>query len=417
MPEPDSAFRTAQSQFDEAANRLNLDPALRELLRWPRREFHFTIPMRMDDGSTRVWKAYRVHYNDALGPCMGGLRWHAGQTPDMVRAQAAAMTWRAAAAGLPAGGSHGAVACDAKRLSDHEKQRLARAWVRAAAPFLGEDRDIPFPGIYTSPGIMVWMRDEYEVLRGAHHPAAFAGKPVALGGSRGRMEAAARGGVSCVRDAGVQQGLDPSAMSFAVQGFGNAGQHAALLHPRIVGGGKLVAASDTGGGVMNPDGLDPAALVEHKRKTGRLKGFPGARPVGNSELLELDVAVLYPAAMEGVITQQNADRVRARIVCELADSPTTPEADRVLFLKGVQVIPDLIASAGGVIVSYLEHVQGLGHHAWPGERVLRDLDGRISEAFDAVCRMQKAQNVLPRQAAYLVAVGRVAEAVRLRGWA
>ncbi|OQA24577.1 MAG: Glutamate dehydrogenase [Verrucomicrobia bacterium ADurb.Bin345] len=415
MNEQSNAFAVAQAQFDEAAGILGLEPAMRELLRWPRREYRFTIPLRLDDGSTQVMHAYRVQYNDARGPCMGGVRWHPDETMDTVRALAAWMTWKFAVLDIPLGGGNGGVTCNPKKLSIAEKERLARGWMRVMARELGQDRDIPAPDVYTTPQVMAWMADEFETIAGYSHPAVIAGKPPALGGSQGRTDATARGGVYCVREACRTLGVDPNG-AFAVQGFGNAGQHVALLHPEILGGGCLVAVSDTSGGVYNPNGLDPKALVDHKLRTGQVSGFPGSEPITNEDLLELEVNVLYPAAMENVITQSNADRIRARICCELADGPSTPEADTLLHVRGVHVIPDFLANAGGMIVGYFEQVQGKNNYFWTLDIVHRQLDRRMTEAYQSVYRLHKEKSVPMRLAAYLVAVSRMAEAVKLRGW-
>ncbi len=409
-------FQIAQKQFDEAAELLQLDPAMRELLRWPMREFQFTIPVKMDDGSTKVFHGYRVQYNDARGPNKGGLRWHPDETIDTVRALSAWMTWKTAVVDLPLGGGKGGVTCDPKKLSDREKERLARGWMRVAARQLGEHRDVPAPDVYTTPQIMAWMMDEYEAINGRSEPAVITGKPLALGGSKGRNDATARGGVYAVREACKKTKINPHG-SFAIQGFGNAGQYAALLHPEILGGGRLVAVSDTSGGIYNPKGIDPKSVVEYKLKKGSVAGFPGTEPIVNDQLLELDVDVLYPAALENVLTASNAGRVRAKIICELANGPTTPEADVILHQKGVHVIPDFLANAGGVTVSYFEQVQGHYNYYWSLDEVYKQLDARMTKAYHDVYEMHEKRKVHMRLAAYLVSVNRVAEAVRLRGWA
>ncbi len=409
-------FQVAQSQFDEAASFLGLDPALAEYMRWPMREFAFTIPVRMDDGQTKTFHGYRIQYNDARGPCSGGLRWHPDESPDTGRAAAAWMTWRTALMDIPLGGASGGLICDAKKLSDTEKERLARGWMRAMARELGEHRDVLTPDIYTTPQIMAWMMDEFEAITGRSRPAVIAGKPLVLGGSQGRADATARGGVLVVREACKALGIDPRECSYAIQGFGNAGQNAALLHPEILGGGRLVAVSDTSGGVCSSSGIDPKALVAYKNKTGKVAGFPNTRPISNEDLLELEVDVLYPAALENVITEANADQVKAKISCELSDGPTTPGADTVLHVKGVHVIPDFLANAGGVTVSYFEQVQGTYNYFWPLEEIHRQLDARMTKTYHDVYRVHKEKNVPMRLAAYLVAVSRVAEAVKLRGW-
>ncbi len=415
MSEALNPFHVAQAQFDEAAELLGLEPALRELLRWPAREYKFTIPVKMDDGSTQVFHGYRVQYNDARGPNKGGIRWHPDETMDTVRALSAWMTWKCSVVGIPLGGGKGGVTCDPKRLSAGEKERLARGWVRVVARELGEHRDCPAPDVYTTPQIMAWMMDEFETIVGRSHPAVITGKPLALGGSQGRGDATARGGVICVREACAKLGTDPKG-TFAIQGFGNAGQYAALLHPEILGGGKLVAVSDTSGGVYCAEGMDPKAIVDFKLKTGKVAGFPGTKAITNEELLELPVDVLYPSALENVITGANAGRIKAKISCELANGPTTPEADRVLYANGVHVIPDFLANAGGVTVSYFEQVQGTYNYYWSLEEVQRLLDRKMTDAYQTVFKMHKDRSVHMRLAAYLVSVQRVAEAVKLRGW-
>lgn len=408
-------FKIAQVQFDASAEMLGLDPAMRELLRWPMREYKFLVPLKMDDGSTQVFHGYRVQYNNARGPNKGGIRWHPDETMDTVRALAAWMTWKCAVVDIPLGGGKGGITCDPKKLSDSEKERLARGWMRVMARELGEHRDTPAPDVYTTPQIMAWMLDEYETIVGRSHPAVITGKPLELGGSQGRGDATARGGVYTVREACKMLGIDPKG-SYAIQGFGNAGQFAALLHAEILGGGTLVAVSDTSGGVYNPKGLDPKAIVEHKLRTGTVAGFEGTKAISNEELLELDVDVLYPSALENVITDENAGRIRAKIICELANGPTTPEADTILHMNKVHVIPDFLANAGGVTVSYFEQVQGTYNYYWRLEDVHASLDDKMTNAYHRVYSMSRGKDVHMRLAAYLVAVHRVAEAVRLRGW-
>jgi len=415
MSEELNPFKLAQAQFDEAAAILKLEPAMREFLRWPRREYKFTIPLKMDDGTTKVFHGYRVQYNDARGPNKGGIRWHPAETLDTVRALAAWMTWKTAVVDIPLGGGKGGVTCDPKELSDREKERLARGWIRCVARELGEDRDVPAPDVYTTPQIMAWMLDEYEVITGHSEPAMITGKPLQLGGSQGRNDATARGGIYAVREACKALGVNRGG-TYAIQGFGNAGQYAALLHQEILGAGKLVAVSDTSGGIFRKEGIDPKAIVDHKLKTGKVSGFPGTEVVSNEDLLELQVDVLYPAALENVVTEKNAAKIKAKIMCELANGPTTIEADRILAAKGVHVIPDFLANSGGVTVSYFEQVQGVYNYYWPLEQVNQLLDQKMTAAYNNVYRMHKEKNVHMRLAAYLVAVSRVAEAVKLRGW-
>jgi glutamate dehydrogenase (NAD(P)+) len=408
-------FKIAQKQLDTAAATLGLDPATHELLRWPQRELQVSIPVRMDDGSMKVFHGYRVQFNSARGPTKGGLRWHPDETIDTVRALSAWMTWKCAVVDLPLGGAKGGVTCNPKELSEGEKQRLARAYIRAVGRFLSATGDVPAPDVYTTPQIMAWMMDEYETLIGEHSPGVITGKPLPLGGSAGRGDATARGGIYVVREAAKKLGLDLKGKLSAIQGFGNAGQHAARLGEELLGL-KLVAASDSQGGVYNAKGFDAKALVDHKLKTGSLKGFPGAESITNEKLLELDVAVLFPSALENVITDVNAQRIKAKIVCELANGPTTPEADAILFKNGVFVIPDFLANAGGVTVSYFEQVQNAYNFYWNLELVYSRLDEKMTKAFADVYAMRERHKSNMREAAYLVSVSRVAEACKLRGW-
>jgi glutamate dehydrogenase (NAD(P)+) len=414
MPEF-NPFKIAQAQLDAAAARLGLDPATHEMLRWPQVEFQFTLPVEMDDGKIRIFHGYRVQYNSARGPTKGGLRWHPQETIDTVRALAAWMTWKTAVVDIPLGGGKGGVTCNPKEMSEREKQRLARAYMRAAARILSVSKDVPAPDVYTTPQIMAWMMDEYEVLVGEHHPGVITGKPIPLGGSEGRGDATARGGVYALREAGKVLGIDLQGKTMAIQGFGNAGQFAALLAHEILGL-KLVAVSDSKGGIYNPKGLAPRQVVEHKLKKGSLQGFPGADPITNEQLLEMEVTVLFPAALENVITDSNASRIKCRISCELANGPTTPEADKILHDHNVFVIPDFLANAGGVTVSYFEQVQNAYNFYWPLEEVHRRLDEKMTRAFHGVYQMYQREKVHMRQAAYLVSVARVAEACKLRGW-
>jgi len=415
MSEELNPFKIAQAQFDEAAEFLGLEPAMREVLRWPRREYQFTIPVKMDDGSTKVFHGYRIQHNDARGPAKGGIRWHPAETIDTVRALAAWMTWKTAVVDIPLGGGKGGVTCNPKEFSEGEKERLARGWIRCIARELGEHRDSPAPDVYTNPQIMAWMMDEFETIVGRNHPAVITGKPIPIGGSQGRGDATARGGIYTVREACKTLGVDPKG-TYAIQGFGNAGQFAALLHQEVLGGGKLVGVSDSRGGIYVESGMDPEAIVKHKLETGTVLGFPGATQITNEELLELNVDILYPAALENQITKDNAPRIKATISCELANGPTTPEADVILHEKGIHVIPDFLANAGGVTVSYFEQVQGTYNYYWPLEEIRKQLDARMTAAYHAVYKMHKEKKVHMRLAAYLVSVARVAEAVKLRGW-
>ncbi|MDW8186382.1 MAG: Glu/Leu/Phe/Val dehydrogenase, partial [Anaerolineae bacterium] len=290
---------------------------------WPIRELHVTLPVKMDDGTTKIFHGFRVQYNDARGPTKGGIRFHPQETIDTVRALAAWMTWKTAVVDIPLGGGKGGIVCNPKEMSSGELERLSRAYIRQVGRILGLEKDVPAPDVYTTPQIMAWMADEFSFLKGYNEFGVITGKPLALGGSAGRNDATARGGIFTLREAAKVLNLSLKGAPMAIQGFGNAGQHAALLGEELLGC-KLVAASDSRGGVYNPAGIDPHALIQHKEKTGSVIGYPGAKEISNEELLELDVPVLIPAALENVITAGNAGRIKARIVAELANGPTTP---------------------------------------------------------------------------------------------
>jgi len=410
-----NSFNVAQKQITEAAHILNLDQATRELLLWPQREFKFTMPVKMNDGQVQIFHGYRIQYNYARGPAKGGIRFHPDETVDTIRALACWMTCKTAVVDLPLGGGKGGVVCDPKAMSKRELENLSRAYIRAAAPYIGEDKDVPAPDMYTNPQIMAWMMDEYETILQRHHPGVLTDKPMQIGGSEGRRDATARGGAIVVREACRVRGVDPTG-KFAVQGFGNAGQRAALLHQEILGGGKLVGVCDSKIGLVNPHGFQVKELVTHKLKTGTLAGFPGGKPVERDFILEMDVDILYPAAMENAITGNNAKNIKAKIVCELANGPTSPEADLILYKKGIHVIPDILASAGGVTVSYFEMVQDSSSYFWDEKSVHDLLDKKLTKAYYTVQEAIREKKVHPRLAATIVAVARVAEACKLRGW-
>lgn len=415
MPDPFNPFAVAQRQLDEAASILRLDEATRQMLRWPVRELSVALPVRMDDGSTRVFRGFRVQHNDARGPTKGGLRFHPGETIDTVRALAAWMTWKTAIVDVPLGGGKGGVVCNPKELSPAELERLSRAYVRQLARALGPDKDVPAPDVYTTPQVMAWMADELSVMQGHDRLGAITGKPLALGGSAGRVDATARGGVYVVREAASVLGLGLVGSTAAIQGYGSVGSFAHQLAVELLGA-RVVAVSDSHGGIYAEGGLDYADVLRHKRESGSVIFFPGAQPLTNEQLLGLDVDILFPSALENTITGENAGGVRARVVAELANGPTSPEIDPVLHKNGVFVIPDLLCNAGGVTVSYFEMVQNAYGYYWPLETVHDRLEKTMAEAFHTVRRAAREQGVSNRTAAYLVAVSRVAEAMRLRGW-
>jgi glutamate dehydrogenase (NAD(P)+) len=408
-------FEISQQQLDRCAEILDLDPAIHEILRNPMREYHVTLPVRMDDGTVKVFKGFRVQYNDARGPTKGGIRFHPDETVDTVRALAAWMTWKCSLMDLPLGGGKGGVICNPKQMSVGELERVSRAYVRALAPVVGPERDVPAPDVYTTPQIMAWMMDEYSTLQGRQQFGLITGKPLGLGGSEGRGDATARGGMYTVREAAKMLGINLRGARMAVQGFGNAGYYASVLGPALLGL-KVVAITDSRGGIYNENGLDAGAVQDHKARTGSVVGFPGARPISNAEILELDVEVLLPSALENVITEENADRVKARIIGELANGPTTPEADHILHANGVHFIPDFLCNAGGVTVSYFEMVQNSYMHYWSEAEVHEKLDRKMTDAYHEVYNTHKRFDIHMREAAYVVAVQRVVEAMRSRGW-
>ncbi|MEJ2550616.1 MAG: Glu/Leu/Phe/Val dehydrogenase [Anaerolineales bacterium] len=409
-------FKIAQQQLDEAASVLKLDPAVHELLRWPLRELHVTLPVKMDDGTTKIFHGFRVQYNDARGPTKGGIRYHPDETIDTVRALAAWMTWKCAVVDIPLGGGKGGIICNPKELSMGELERLSRAYIRQVGRIIGLEKDVPAPDVYTTPQIMAWMADEYAFLKGHNEFGVITGKPLAMGGSAGRGDATARGGIYCLREAGKVLGIDLQDAPAAIQGFGNAGSFAHKLGAEILGL-KVVAVSDSRGGIYDEEGLDYKNVLTHKHRTGSVIDFPGAKEISNEDLLELDVSVLFPSALENVITEANAANIKARISVELANGPTTPEADKILHKNGVYVIPDFLANAGGVTVSYFEMVQNAYDYYWDEDMVHQRLDAKMTTAFHAVHEAAEEHEVHNRLAAYLVAVNRVAEVVKLRGWA
>ena len=408
-------FKIAQAQLDKAAEKLGMDEEMHAFLREPMRELCVSIPVKMDDGATKIFKGFRVQYNDARGPTKGGIRFHPEETIDTVRALAAWMTWKCAVADIPYGGSKGGIICNPKEMSRGEIERLSRAYVRAIGRFIGPEKDIPAPDVYTNPQIMAWMMDEYSKLMGYNVPGVITGKPIPVGGSLGRGDATARGAVYTIREAAKVIDLDLKGATVAIQGYGNAGSFGAILMKELMGC-KIVAVSDSKGGIYNSNGIDPKEAFEHKRKMGSVIGFEGTENITNKELLELDVDILMAAALESQITRENADRIKAKLIAEVANGPTTPEADEILYKNGKFIIPDFLCNAGGVTVSYFEWVQNTYGYYWTEEEVHKKLDEKVIKAFHDVYEMAKKKNVDNRTAAYMVAVNRVSEAVKIRGW-
>jgi glutamate dehydrogenase (NAD(P)+) len=407
-------FDTAKQQVDITAKLIGLDAGLTEVLKHPKRELTVNFPVRMDDNSYRVYTGYRVQYNMARGPTKGGIRFHPQVTLDEVRALAAWMTWKCAVVNIPYGGAKGGVICDPKHMSRGELERLTRRYASEIAPIIGPEMDIPAPDVYTDSQTMAWIMDTYSMLKGYSVPGVVTGKPISLGGSQGRGEATGRGCAYVIREAAKDIGVKVKGGTVAVQGFGNAGSVAANILAEEQGA-KIVAVSDSKGGIYKADGLNVKAVEAHKAKTGSVVGFPGAKAVSNAEILETKADILIPAALENQITKKNADKIQAKIVAEAANGPTLPEADTILFERKITVLPDVLANAGGVTVSYFEWAQDIQGYFWDLGEVNSRLERTMVQSYNAVHKTAGEYKVHNRTAAYVVAIQRVVDAVTLRG--
>ncbi|TMG25486.1 MAG: Glu/Leu/Phe/Val dehydrogenase [Chloroflexi bacterium] len=408
-----NAWEVAQRQFDLAADRLNLDPGLRRVLREPRRELTVHFPVKMDDGSVQVFTGYRVQHNLGRGPAKGGIRYHQDVTLDEVKALAMWMTWKCAVVGIPYGGGKGGVVVDPKKLSAKEVEALTRRFTTEIEVLIGPERDIPAPDVNTNAQVMAWMMDTYSMHQGYTVPGVVTGKPISLGGSEGRTEATARGTVFCVVEAANHLGIDLRRATVAIQGFGNAGSIAAKLMRQE--GSTVLAVSDSTGGIHNSNGIDIDRVIAWKKEHATVQGFPGSIDISNSQVLEIECDVLIPAALENQITARNASRIRAKIVAEAANGPTTPDADEELFRRGVFMIPDILCNAGGVTVSYFEWVQDLNRDHWSESIVNAKLKDIMVRAFGETLAISRREECDMRTAAYLLAVERVANATSMRG--
>jgi glutamate dehydrogenase (NAD(P)+) len=409
-------FEVVKTQIDRCADILNLDPDIVSILKSPMRELHVSLPVHMDDGSVKVFQGFRVQHNDARGITKGGIRFHPEETIDTIRALATLMTWKTSLVDLPLGGAKGGIICNPKEMSKRELERLSRAYIRSIFQFIGPERDVPAPDVYTTPQIMAWMMDEYSVMLGK--PPQFGvitGKPLAVGGSPGRGDATARGGVYTIREAAKALEMDLSKTTVAIQGFGNAGYHAAHLISELYGS-KVVAVCDSKGGVYNEAGIDSKAAFDCKAATGSVCNLPDAEYITKEDILELKVDILIPAAIENAITQANASNVKAKVVAELANGPTTPEDDDILSEKGVHLIPDFLCNAGGVTVSYIEMVQNSYMYSWQEDEVHKLLDQKMTKAYNSVLSTSQEYGISMREAAYVLAVQRVVDVMKLRGW-
>jgi glutamate dehydrogenase (NAD(P)+) len=413
MSSKPNPFENALEQIEIASQYLKLEDGIKRILSNPKRILTVSLPVKMDNGEIKVFTGYRVQYNDARGPAKGGIRYHPEVTLDEVKALACWMTWKCAVVDIPFGGAKGGVVCDPKNMSSSELERMTRRYTAAIADFIGPYRDIPAPDVYTNAQVMAWIVDTYSQLKGYMVPEVVTGKPVSLGGSLGRDTATGRGAMFCTREAARAKGLNMRNATFAVEGYGNAGSNYAVLVQEL--GARLVAASDSKGAVYNKNGIDARELLKYKEKTGSVVGFPGSQTISDRELLQLDVDILCPAALENTITKDVAEGIRAKIIVECANGPTTPEADKVLEEKGVFVVPDILANSGGVIVSYLEWVQNLNRMRWSESDVNSKLEAKITDAFHSVYNESRERKIYTRTAALVLAIGRVADAIKTLG--
>jgi len=406
-------YRISQIQFDIAAEYLKLDPGIRQILRTPKRIFEVSIPTKMDNGQIKVFAGYRVQHNIARGPAKGGIRYHPSVTLDEVKALAAWMTWKTATVNIPYGGGKGGVICDPKRMSKSELERMTRRYASEIFPIIGPERDIPAPDVYTDSQTMAWIMDTYSMTQGYSALGVVTGKPVSIGGSLGRNEATARGCMYVVEEACRLKKMSLRGSSVAIQGFGNAGSIAAKLFAEKKA--RVVAISDSRGGVFNSRGIDPLKAARYKERSGTVVGMPGTSRISNDDLLTMKCDILIPAALENVITLNNADQIKAKIVAEAANGPTTPHADEVLARKGILLLPDILANAGGVTVSYFEWAQDLQGFFWSEQEVNAKLETVMKRAFLEVHECARKHRTHMRTGAYCLAVGRVAEATLVRG--
>ena len=415
MSENLDPFKISQKQLYDACKISGCISDVYNALSEPERFVEVKITMKMDDGSLKTFKGFRSQYNSARGPMKGGIRWHPDESASLVKALSAWMTWKCACVDIPLGGAKGGIIVNPKEMTNRELELLARNYIRQLADFIGPNIDVPAPDVYTNPQIMAWMMDEYEKIMRKHVPSVITGKPLPLGGSAGRLIATAKGGAFCIREAAKDIGLHLNGAKVVIQGFGNAGSWASKILTQDFNC-KVIAISDSKGGIYNKNGLNPNKVLDQKAKTSTVLGVKDAQEITNKELLELECDILIPAALENVITQKNAKNLNCKILAELANGPTTPTGDKILFNNEILVIPDFLCNAGGVTVSYFEMVQGYYQYFWSEEEVLTALDNVMIKAYNETVEKAKEYNTHNRMGAYIIAVDRVINAMKLRGW-
>jgi glutamate dehydrogenase (NAD(P)+) len=415
MSENLDPFEIAKKQLYDACQISGYDNDIYNALSEPERFIQIKITMKMDDGSLKTFRGFRSQYNSARGPMKGGIRWHPDESASLVKALSAWMTWKCACVDIPLGGAKGGIICNPKDMSNRELETLARNYIRKLADFIGPNIDVPAPDVYTNPQIMAWMLDEYETIVRRHTPSVITGKPLPLGGSAGRSIATAKGGAFTIREAAKDLDLNLNGASVVVQGYGNAGSWVAkILNDDFKC--KIIAVSDSKGGIYNKNGIDPHEAASFKERTSTVVGLKGTEEISNEKMLELECDVLVPAALENVITRKNADNINCKIVAELANGPTTPDADQTLFEKEILVIPDFLCNAGGVTVSYFEMVQGYYRYFWTESEVFEALNRVMNRAYHSTVEQASKLNTHNRMGAYVIAIERVLTAMRLRGW-
>ncbi len=415
MSENLDPFTISQKQLYDACKISGYDSQIYNALKTPERFVEIKITMKMDDGTLKTFRGFRSQYNSARGPMKGGIRWHPEESASLVKALSAWMTWKCACVDIPLGGAKGGIICNPKEMSNRELETLARNYIRQLVDIIGPNIDVPAPDVYTNPQIMAWMMDEYEKIVRKHAPSVITGKPLPLGGSAGRSIATAQGGVYCIREATKDLGLNLNGATVVIQGYGNAGSWAAKILQDSFNC-KIIAVSDSKGGIYNENGINSHEAALHKEKTKTVVGLKDTKQISNAELLELNCDILIPAALENVITRENVDNINCKIIAELANGPTTPDADQTLFKKGIFVIPDFLCNAGGVTVSYFEMVQGYYLYFWTEKEVFEALDRVMTKAYRSTVEQAQKYNTHNRMGAYIIALERVITAMRLRGW-